>query len=67
MGVVFSYQASNEDNHALLRLAIDGLKIQRVYAGGHALGASDTILVSADKNPNTTGVGRMMSPNHQSD
>jgi NADH-quinone oxidoreductase subunit G len=62
VGVVFSYQASNEDNHALLRLAIDGLKIQRVYAGGRPLGGSDTILVSANKNPNTTGVERMVPP-----
>ena len=62
VGVVFSAQATNEDNHALLRLGIDGLKIQRVYAGGHALGGSDTILVSADKNPNTAGVERMVPP-----
>jgi len=62
VGVVFSYQATNEDNHALLRLAIDGLKIQRVYAGGKAMGASDAILVNADKNPNTAGVQRMVTP-----
>jgi NADH-quinone oxidoreductase subunit G len=62
MGVVFSFQASNEDNHALLRFAVDALGIQRVYAGGHASGGSDTILVSADKNPNSTGVLRMVPP-----
>ena len=62
VGVVFSFQATNEDNHTLLRLAVDGLKIQRVYAGGRSLGWSDTILVSADKNPNTTGVLRMVPP-----
>ena len=62
VGVVFSAQATNEDNHALLRLAVDGLKIQRVYAGGLPLGGSDTILVSADKNPNTTGLERMVAP-----
>jgi len=62
VGVVFSFQATNEDNHALLRLAVDGLRIQRVYAGGHSLGGSDTILVSADKNPNTTGLERMVPP-----
>jgi NADH dehydrogenase/NADH:ubiquinone oxidoreductase subunit G len=62
VGVVFSTQATNEDTHALLRLALDGLKLDRVYAGGHALGWSDTILVSADKNPNTTGVERMVPP-----
>jgi len=62
VGVVFSTQATNEDTHALLRLALDGLKIERVYAGGKALGWSDTILVSADKNSNTTGVERMVPP-----
>jgi NADH-quinone oxidoreductase subunit G len=62
VGVVFSSQATNEDNHALLRLAIDGLKIDRVYGGGRPQGWSDTILVSADKNPNTTGVERMVPP-----
>ena len=62
VGVVFSSQATNEDNHALLRLALDGLKLQRVYAGGHALGGWDTILVSPDKNPNTTGLERMVPP-----
>ncbi len=56
VGVVFSSQATNEDNHALLRLAVDGLKLNRAYAGGRAAGWSDSILVSADKNPNTAGV-----------
>ena len=62
VGVVFSYQATNEDTHALLRLAIDGLQIQRVYAGGRSLGWSDTILVNADKNPNSAGVQRLVPP-----
>ena len=62
VGVVFSSQATNEDTHALMRLALDGLKIDRVYAGGRSLGWSDKILVSADKNPNTTGVERMVPP-----
>jgi NADH-quinone oxidoreductase subunit G len=60
VGVVFSSQASNEDIHALVRLALDGLKIERVYAGGRAPGWSDAILVSSDKNPNTAGVERMV-------
>jgi NADH-quinone oxidoreductase subunit G len=60
VGVVFSYAATNEDTHALLHLAIDGLKIQRIYAGGRSPGWSDAILVSADKNPNTAGVERMV-------
>jgi NADH-quinone oxidoreductase subunit G len=59
VGVVLSYGATNEDVHALLRLAIDGLQLQRFYAGGRSPGASDDILISADKNPNTAGVERM--------
>jgi NADH-quinone oxidoreductase subunit G len=62
VGVVFSAGATNEDTHALARLALDGLKIGRVYAGGRPLGWSDRILVSADKNPNTVGVERIVPP-----
>ena len=62
VGVVFSFAATNEDTHALVRLAVAGLKLERVYAGGHALGWSDDILVSADKNPNRTGVERIVPP-----
>jgi NADH-quinone oxidoreductase subunit G len=62
VGVVFSAGATNEDIHALARLALDGLTIDRVYAGGRPLGWSDRILVSADKNPNTVGVERIVPP-----
>ncbi len=58
-GVVFSAGATNEDTHALVRLALDGLKLGRVYSGGRPPGWSDAILVSADKNPNLAGVQRM--------
>jgi NADH-quinone oxidoreductase subunit G len=58
-GVVFSYGATNEDTHALARLAVEVLGTDRLYAGGRAAGWSDDILVSADKNPNTTGVERV--------
>ncbi len=61
VGVVFSAQASNEDLHALVRLALDGLAIDRIYAGGRPPGWSDTILVHADKNPNRTGLEKMLS------
>lgn len=62
VGVVFSALASNEDTHALARLALDGLGVGRCYLGGRPLGWSDKILVSADKNPNTGGVERMVPP-----
>jgi NADH-quinone oxidoreductase subunit G len=62
VGVVFSAMATNEDTYALARLALEGLKIQRAYLGGRALGWSDKILVSADKNPNTVGVERIVPP-----
>jgi NADH-quinone oxidoreductase subunit G len=62
VGVVFSAGATNEDTHALARLALDGLKIGRAYLGGAPLGWSDNILVSADKNPNTAGVERIVPP-----
>ena len=62
VGVVFSAAASNEDTHALARLALDSLKIERAYWGGRPLGWSDQILVSADKNPNTAGVERIVPP-----
>ena len=62
VGVVFSAGATNEDTHALARLALDGLKFERAYAAGRAFGWSDTILVSADKNPNTVGVQRIVPP-----
>lgn len=58
VGVLLSYQATNEDTHALLRLA-EGLATERIYAAGRPAGWADDILVSADKNPNTTGVQRM--------
>jgi NADH-quinone oxidoreductase subunit G len=62
VGVVLSHAATNEDTHALVRLAVESLQIQRFYAGGRGSGWSDTILVSADKNPNTAGVERMAPP-----
>jgi NADH-quinone oxidoreductase subunit G len=62
VGVVFSAAATNEDVHALARLALEGLKIRRAYVGGRPQGWSDTILVSADKNPNSGGVHRIVQP-----
>ncbi len=55
VGVVFSAQSTNEDLHALARLAFDHLGIQKAYVSGKDEGWSDDILVSADKNPNTAG------------
>ncbi len=56
VGVVLSAQASNEDNYALMRLAVS-LGIERVYVSGHAPRPErqDDILRSADVNPNSAG------------
>jgi NADH-quinone oxidoreductase subunit G len=64
LGVVLSFAATNEDLHALTRLAVHGLHIERVYGGGRPAGWSDEILVSADKNPNTTGAWRIAAGLH---
>src|SRR6185436_7899002 len=52
VGLVLSAESTNEDLYALSRLAIDHLRIERVYLAGNADGWKDEILVSADKNPN---------------
>ena len=55
VGVVISAQVTNEDAFAAVRLA-GGAGMSRVYAVGRATGYADTILINADKNPNTAGV-----------
>jgi NADH-quinone oxidoreductase subunit G len=57
IGVVLSAQTTNEDNYALAKLA-QALGIGRVYLSGHhpRPERQDDILMSADVNPNTTGV-----------
>ena len=55
VGVVFNAQSTNEDLFALARLAFDHLRIGKAYLAGLDQGWHDDILVSADKNPNTTG------------
>ena len=55
MGVVFSAGATNEDLHALARLASEHLGASRSYLLAKPEGWADDILVSADKNPNTAG------------
>jgi NADH-quinone oxidoreductase subunit G len=55
VGVVLNAQSTNEDLHALARLAFDHLHIEKAYLAGKDEGWSDDILVSADKNPNTAG------------
>jgi NADH-quinone oxidoreductase subunit G len=55
LGVVLSTQMTNEDLFAFTRLAAEHLRTERVYLAGAPEGWCDDILVSADKNPNTTG------------
>jgi NADH-quinone oxidoreductase subunit G len=59
LGVVISAQACNEDVFAVTKLT-DALKVERIYLAGAPEGWSDDILVSADKNPNTAGVRRIV-------
>jgi NADH-quinone oxidoreductase subunit G len=62
LGVVLSAQATNEDLFAFLRLANEQLRTSRIYLTGNPEGWSDDILVSADKNPNTTGAKLIGGP-----
>jgi NADH-quinone oxidoreductase subunit G len=62
LGVVLSAQSTNEDLFAFLRLATEHLRTSRIYLTGKPEGWSDDILVSADKNPNTTGAKLIGGP-----
>lgn len=62
LGVVLSAQTSNEDLFAFSRLASEHLRTDRVYLAGAREGWCDEILVSADKNPNTTGAKLIGGP-----
>ncbi len=55
LGVVFNARSTNEDLHALARLAFEHLGIERAYLAGRDQGWHDDILVDADKNPNSAG------------
>jgi NADH-quinone oxidoreductase subunit G len=62
LGVVLSAQMTNEDLYAFSRLAAECLRTDRVYLAGALEGWCDDILVSADKNPNTTGAKLIGGP-----
>jgi NADH dehydrogenase/NADH:ubiquinone oxidoreductase 75 kD subunit (chain G) len=62
LGVVLSAQMTNEDLFAFSRLAAEDLRTHRVYLAGAPEGWCDDILVSADKNPNTTGAKLIGGP-----
>ncbi|HJX54740.1 MAG TPA: 2Fe-2S iron-sulfur cluster-binding protein [Polyangia bacterium] len=62
LGVVLSAHLTNEDLFAFSRLATEDLRIDRVYLAGAEQGSGDDILVSADKNPNTTGARLIGGP-----
>jgi NADH-quinone oxidoreductase subunit G len=62
LGMVLSAQMTNEDLFAFSRLAGENLRIDRVYLTGAEQGWCDDILVSADKNPNTTGARLIGGP-----
>jgi NADH-quinone oxidoreductase subunit G len=62
LGVLLSAQMTNEDLFAFSRLAAENLRTDRVYLAGAPEGWRDDILVSADKNPNTTGAKLVGGP-----
>ena len=64
VAVVFSPQHTNEDNHALARLARDIWQVERFYVGGKppVPERADKILRDADVNPNRRGVRAILGP-----
>ena len=62
LGVLLSAQMTNEDLFAFSRLAAEDLRTDRVYLAGAPEGWCDDILVSSDKNPNTTGAKLIGGP-----
>ena len=54
VGVVLSATATNEDNYAATRVALDYLGA-KLYVAGRPAGAGDTRLRHVDKNPNSKG------------
>jgi NADH-quinone oxidoreductase subunit G len=56
LAVLASPVASNEDLLACLAFARDALGAKGVYLGGRPEGPADQLLMTADKNPNRTGL-----------
>ncbi len=56
LAVLASPVASNEDLLACLAFARDALGAKVVYVGGRPEGEADQLLMTADKNPNRTGL-----------
>ena len=61
VAIVLSAQHSLEDNFALVTLAKTYLGVGDFFVTGRPLGKADDILMSDDKNPNTTGVMQLCS------
>jgi NADH-quinone oxidoreductase subunit G len=61
VAIVLSAQHSLEDNFALVTLAKTYLGVGDFFVTGRPLGKADDILMSEDKNPNTTGVMQLCS------
>ena len=62
LGVVVSAQMTNEEIFAFSRLATEQLRTSKIYLAGAPEGWCDDVLVSADKNPNTTGAKLIVGP-----
>jgi NADH-quinone oxidoreductase subunit G len=66
VAVVFSPQHTNEDNHALARLARDIWRLERFYVGGKppVPERADKILRDADVNANRRGIRAILGGEH---
>jgi len=62
--IVLGAQFSQEDNAALLALG-KKLNCSAYFESGQPGGASDDILMHADKNPNSTGIRKLLGPTLQ--
>ncbi len=65
IAIVLSAQHSLEDNFALLTLARTYAGATAFFMSGKPLGRHDDILMSADKNPNTTGVMKLLAAGNE--
>jgi NADH-quinone oxidoreductase subunit G len=59
VAIVLSAQHSLEDNYALYTLAKTFMNVEAFFVTGKPLGKGDDILMSEDKNPNTSGVMKL--------
>ncbi len=59
VALIITPQATVEDLHVAKKFATDVLGTDQFYMGGRAPGDSDSFLIRADKNPNTSGIAHV--------